>query len=133
MARALQALRERTTVLCTSSIWHSPALGTDGPDFLNATVKIATTLDSLKLKSTLLSEIEQELGRRRVADKFAPRTIDLDVLIFDGEVYDEHIWDYAYLAVPLAECAPELRQPATGLSIESIASELKRRDEIRKV
>ncbi len=133
ITRAFRALRERVVVLCESSVWHSPALGTDGPAFLNATVKIETELDAEGLKSTVLREIEHVLGRRRVADKFAPRTIDLDILIFDGDVHDEHIWDYAYLAVPLAECAPDLVKPYTGPTIAQIAEDFKQRDLITKV
>lgn len=133
IARALQALRERTTVFCESSVWHSPALGTDGPDFLNAAVKIETDLNAETLKTTLLREIEHDLGRRRVADKFAPRTIDLDILIYDGTILDEHLWNYAHLTVPLAECAKDLVHPETQRSIQEIAEEMRFSVPITKV
>jgi 2-amino-4-hydroxy-6-hydroxymethyldihydropteridine diphosphokinase len=133
MTRALQALRERTSVLCESSIWNSPALGTEGPDFLNATVKIETELSAEELKTTLLRQIEHELGRRRVSDKFAARTIDLDILIFDDEVQDQHIWDYAHLALPLAECNADLIEPTTKLSIAQVAAKLKQGSPIERI
>jgi 2-amino-4-hydroxy-6-hydroxymethyldihydropteridine diphosphokinase len=133
IARALQKLREQTKVVCESSVWHSPALGTDGPDFLNAVVKIETPLDEEDLKARVLREIEHALGRRRVADKFAPRTIDLDTLIFDDIVLDEHIWEHAHLAIPVAECAPSVIHPATGRSIQFIANELQEGTAIRKI
>jgi 2-amino-4-hydroxy-6-hydroxymethyldihydropteridine diphosphokinase len=109
LVKAAQRLREELAVSCASSVWRSPAEGTDGPDFLNAVVTITTELDAERLKHEILRLIEAELGRTRGLDKYAPRTIDLDILVFDGQILDNEIWAQPYLAIPLAECAPDLQ------------------------
>ena len=132
MVRALSALRQETRVLCISSAWRAPALETLGPDFLNAVVKVETSLSASTLKAQVLRPIEARLGRQRSQDKNTPRTIDLDVLIFDDVVVDAHIWDYAHLAVPLAECLPTLMRPSSNQRIEEIAQELQKTNKIQK-
>lgn len=129
---AVQALRAQLPILCKSSVWKSPSLGAPGPDFLNAAIKVETSLDSDALRQTLLRPIERWLGRVRSPDKYAPRTIDLDVLIFDSQILDEHIWDYPHLAVPLAECAPGLEAP-TGRPLAEIANEFRLNGDIHPV
>jgi len=132
LPRAVTALRQQVTILCVSSAWHAPPLGTAGPDFLNAVVKIETEHVADELKQDVLRPIEASLGRKRLADKNAPRTIDLDILIFDDEIADPHIWDFAYLAVPLAECHPELADPSTNQTINQVSAELQNTVNIRK-
>lgn len=132
LAGAIQALRLQLTILCLSSVWRSPSLGAPGPDFLNAVAKIETELDGKTLRQDLLRPIERSLGRVRGSDKFAPRTIDLDLLIFDGQILDEHIWDYPHLAVPLAECEPGIISP-DGKRLVEIASRLQSSAEIFRI
>lgn len=126
LPRAVAALSQHVSVYCISTIWQAPALGTQGPDFLNAVIKVETGYSAEDLKNRVLRPIEASLGRERGADKNTPRTIDLDILIFDGLIDDPHIWDYAHLAVPLADCHPELVNPVTGQTISQVASELKK-------
>jgi 2-amino-4-hydroxy-6-hydroxymethyldihydropteridine diphosphokinase len=132
MVRALSALRQDTNVLCTSSAWRAPALGIIAPDFLNAVVKVETPLSASNLKEQVLRPIETKFRRRRSRNKNAPRTIDLDILIFNDEVLDAHIWDYAHLTVPLAECYPTLINPSGKQSIEAIAKELRKSNRIEQ-
>jgi 2-amino-4-hydroxy-6-hydroxymethyldihydropteridine diphosphokinase len=116
---AVAALAAQTDLLALSSAWKSPAIGTTGPNFFNAAAKILTThADPDALKFAVLRPIEAALGRVRTTDKFAPRTIDLDILIFKDQILDPDIWKYAYLAVPLAEIAqgfPKLTETAQNL------------------
>ena len=67
------------------------------------------------MKSEILRPLEAELGRLRSEDKYADRTIDLDIVVFDGHPLDRGLWMYAHLAVPMAELLPEIVEPSTGL------------------
>jgi 2-amino-4-hydroxy-6-hydroxymethyldihydropteridine diphosphokinase len=132
LSRAVAALRRHVVVIATSSAWHAPALGTSGPDFLNAVLKIETNMPMDDLRKIILRPIETSLGRKRSANKNAPRTIDLDILIFDDHVHDPHIWDFAHLVLPLAECHPDLTDPVTNKTIGQISAELQPNVDIRK-
>ena len=98
-------------------------------NFLNAAALIETDLTAAELKTTVLQDIEQELGRVRTEDKYAPRTIDLDISLFNDQVFDvgqRHIPDpeidkYPHIAVPLADLAPDQRHPETGQTLGQIA------------
>jgi 2-amino-4-hydroxy-6-hydroxymethyldihydropteridine diphosphokinase len=107
-----------------STIWETPPVGTNGPDFLNAVALIQTKLPAKELKNLVLRQIETQLGRVRSADPNAPRTIDLDILIYNGQVLDDEIWHQAHLAVPLAELIPEHAHPESGELLLEIAARL---------
>ena len=66
------------------------------PDFLNAAVLVETTLDQ-KTLAGLLRRLESDLGRTRTADRYAPRTIDLDIVVWDGRVIDPDVHQRPYL------------------------------------
>lgn len=120
---ALRKLKEHTDILAVSSIWQTTAVGTEGPSFMNAAALIMTPLDREQLKTEVLGKIEKELGRVRVADKFAPRTIDLDILTFNQEILDKNIFFHDYLILPAAEILPELIDPQTNRSLGELARE----------
>ena len=113
-----------------SSAWRSAAIGSDGPDFLNAALLVETDIPPERLKWEVLRPIEAELGRVRVADRNAARTIDIDIALYDALVDpslgipDPEITERAHLALPLAEVAPAARLPGTGLRLEEIAHSL---------
>lgn len=98
-------------------------------NFLNAAALIETDLAVAELKMNVLQVIEQELGRVRTEDKNGPRTIDLDISLFNDQVFDveqRHIPDpeickYPHIAVPLADLAPDQRHPETGQTLGQIA------------
>lgn len=129
---AIQKLKERAEVLSVSSAWRAPAVGKPAPDFLNAAVKLGTPLTEEELKQKILRPIEEYLGRVRGPDKFAPRTIDLDVVVFDDEQLDPDLWKYAHLAVPLAEIYPGYLNPKTGERLEESARKLEMGTGIKK-
>lgn len=126
LRKAIELLRARTRVLALSNCWESEAIGANGPNFLNIGASILTPLDPEALKTRVLRPIENELGRVRSADKYAPRTMDLDITVFDGQVLDPELWRRAYLAVIFAELLPDLRHPETSESIEAVAERLKK-------
>jgi 2-amino-4-hydroxy-6-hydroxymethyldihydropteridine diphosphokinase len=121
---AIQRLGKVVRILAISTAWETQAVGSTGPNFLNAAVEIVTELDASELKNSFLRPIEQELGRTRSSDKNAPRTIDIDIIIFDGEVCDANLWLDIFRAIPVAELLPDLRQPQTGMTLNEAAKRL---------
>jgi 2-amino-4-hydroxy-6-hydroxymethyldihydropteridine diphosphokinase len=88
-------------------------------------VRIETALAAHDRKWSVLREIERELGRRREPDANSPRTIDHDLLVYDGEPLDPNIERRAFVASPLVELAPALALP-DGRRIAAIAEHLPR-------
>lgn len=121
---AITLLKEFGTIKSVSSVWRSAAVGSSGPDFLNAAVLFLSPLSSRELKIRVLQKIERHIGRRRTSDKNAPRPIDIDILISDSKEQDDSIWEVAHLALPLAEIYSQYQNPFTGESIESAAKRL---------
>jgi 2-amino-4-hydroxy-6-hydroxymethyldihydropteridine diphosphokinase len=129
--RAIKLLREHWRDLVISTAYETPAVGSPGPDFINLAVGLNTPLDAASLKQQVLAPIENRLGRVRSADKNAPRTIDLDILVFDDTVIDPQLWVRTHLAVPLAELLPDLENPQTRTRLREIAGTLRRSSPIR--
>ncbi|HOT90844.1 MAG TPA: 2-amino-4-hydroxy-6-hydroxymethyldihydropteridine diphosphokinase [Anaerolineae bacterium] len=142
---ATRLLAEHCTLLAVSPVYETLPVGkTDQPNFLNAAALIETSLAAEDLKGEVLANIEQQLGRVRTTDKNDPRTIDLDIALFNTDVLDigaRHIPDpdilkYAHIAVPLADLAPGYRHPETGQTLQEIAGHVPmggiiRRDDMR--
>lgn len=90
--------------------------------FLNGVVKIETALPPRALKYSVLRLIEAQLGRIRTQDLYAPRTLDLDLILYgecvlaeaDLRLPDPEIRERNFIAVPLLELAPDLLLPDTG-------------------
>ena len=122
---AIHNLREETNLYAVSSIWETESLGFPGPRFLNATAWISTQYGPAELKEKVLAKIENSLNRERTVDKNAPRTIDLDILIYDENIIDPALWQRDYLAIPTAELRPDLLEPSSGRSINEIAQALR--------
>ena len=78
----------------------------------------------MTLKFRVLRPIEVALGRVRTSDKYAPRTIDLDPIVYGETVLDDRLWTYAYLALPAAEILPDLLHPQTKERLADIADRL---------
>lgn len=111
LPKAVQLLKDYGQVKATSNVWESHAVGSDGPNFLNACVLFLSHLHPYELKEQVIRPIEAELGRIRYADKNAPRTIDIDIVLFDEMPLNTEFWDYAFVAVPLAELIPDFEHP----------------------
>lgn len=99
-----------------SSDYRTPPWGvTDQPAFLNAVIAVVTTLPPHKLLNRAL-DCERALGRDRARERhWGPRTIDIDILAYDNlELHDAdltlphpHLFERAFVLVPLAEIAPD--------------------------
>src|SRR5574340_845574 len=125
LLEAMKLLREMVTVYTFSTIWETEAVGTTGPRFLNTAAWISTPLSAEELKTQVISVIENRLGRVRTEDKYAPRTIDLDIILFDEQVIDDNLWTRDFLALTIAELRPDLEQPGEGRTLNQIAQSLR--------
>jgi 2-amino-4-hydroxy-6-hydroxymethyldihydropteridine diphosphokinase len=120
---AVTAVAARAPLVRASAAWATVAIGPrPQPAFLNAALLLRSE-DPMSLKRDVLRPVEALLGRVRSDDRFAPRTIDLD-LVLHGGVLDPDLLREVHLAVPAAEVLPEWRHPATGERLEEIAARL---------
>ena len=128
ISRALTMLDTHLAIAAISNFYKTAAVGASAqPDFLNGVVKIKTALQPREIKFNILREIEELLDRVRTADKFAARTIDLDLILCGNLIIDEpdialpdpSIRFYAFVAVPLLELAPDLVLPDTGTPLSA--------------
>ncbi len=118
---AVDALRETWGALMISRIYESEAVGCTGGRFFNLVVGFETDVPVAEL-GVRLRAIEDAHGRKRGADKFAPRTLDIDLLTYgdavvrDGtlELPREEIVRYAFVLKPLAELAGDQLHPTAG-------------------
>jgi 2-amino-4-hydroxy-6-hydroxymethyldihydropteridine diphosphokinase len=117
-----------------SGVFETAAVGTsDHRLFLNAAALVVTDLAPEEFKRAVCRRIEDELGRiRNPSDRFAPRTIDLDIALWDDAVRDvlgsavpdPDILRHLHVAWPLADLAPELVHPLDGRTLAAIAAAL---------
>jgi 2-amino-4-hydroxy-6-hydroxymethyldihydropteridine diphosphokinase len=124
-------LRQHVHLNAVSAVWETPSIGEAGPNFLNAVICIGSELQPEGLKSRVLRPVEAQLGRVRTSDKYAPRPIDIDILVVNGKVYSDDVWNYAHLAIPLAELLPKLTHPESGKSLAAAAEQLRNATKIR--
>jgi len=133
--RAIEILARETDILAVSTFYRTEALGRPGqPEFLNGVCRIATSLEPRPLKFGVLRSIERALGRVRSEDKYAPRPIDLDILLYgeaileedDLRIPDPEIRTRPFVAVPLLELAPDAALPDTGERIADLSAAQKR-------
>jgi 2-amino-4-hydroxy-6-hydroxymethyldihydropteridine diphosphokinase len=87
---ALIALLKKEHVVSSSTFYRTRPIGGESqPKFVNGVWQIRTALAPRQIKDYLLQPIEQSLGRQRTADKFTPRTIDLDLVLYNDLVVNE--------------------------------------------
>ena len=122
--QAVALLKEMTNVEGLSNCYETSAVGSDGPNFLNMAACLLTTMDSAAIKGNIIQPIEQRLGRVRQPDKNAPRTIDLDLIVYDYEVLDPTLWQRVHLALPFSELVPDLVEPESGKTLKEVAERL---------
>jgi len=103
IAAALFYLRQEQEFVSVSTLVKTSPIGIpDQPDFLNGAAKILTTMEIADFKS-YLKNIEDLLKRDRTAPKFGPRTIDLDIVIWDGEIIDPDYYSRDFLKTAVDE------------------------------
>ncbi len=125
---ALAALPDTRNLRCSSLYVSAPVGVGRQPDYINAVCRIETALDPGSLMQRLL-EIEKSHGRRRGPERGAPRTLDLDLLLYGERVIHERdltvphprVRERAFVLVPLSELDPTLVVPEQG-SVASLLS-----------
>jgi 2-amino-4-hydroxy-6-hydroxymethyldihydropteridine diphosphokinase len=115
-----------------SRVWQTPSYGSHGPDFINLAIELLTVLPLEEVKMNAIPSIELKLGRKRSLDRNAPRTIDLDIILYDGMLLDQTIWTRVHAAVPIAELFPELVSPDHKTTLASTAEFLSRQNPLRE-
>ncbi|MGI9202065.1 MAG: 2-amino-4-hydroxy-6-hydroxymethyldihydropteridine diphosphokinase [Woeseiaceae bacterium] len=108
-------------VLELSNVYRSKAVGFEGEDFLNLVVGLETEMSPLEIHE-VIEKMHVVAGRQRGESRYSPRTLDVDLLLYDDLVLSEpplslprvDVLKYSFVLGPLAEIAPELRHPETG-------------------
>ena len=115
------------TVIKSSSLYQTAAWGkTDQPAFLNQALQIETRLTAEELMRQILA-IEKMMGRER-KEKYGPRIIDIDILLFNDEQHDSfflkiphpEMQNRLFALIPLAEIAPSVQHPVFRKSISQL-------------
>ncbi|NIM93976.1 MAG: 2-amino-4-hydroxy-6-hydroxymethyldihydropteridine diphosphokinase [Anaerolineales bacterium] len=130
---AVERMHEIGEMVAVSKVYQNPAIGRRRqPDFLNCAVLVGVELSAMDIRHRL-REMEADLDRIRTEDKYAPRTIDLDLSILGDLVLetpemvlpDPDILRRAYMAVTLAELDPTFPHPITSEPLQDIADRLR--------
>jgi 2-amino-4-hydroxy-6-hydroxymethyldihydropteridine diphosphokinase len=124
---AARALRARFGDVRFSPVYRTPAVGFDGPDFLNAAAAIQTDLDPFALNDWLHA-LEDAQGRVRGGERFSSRTLDIDIVFYDDRVLKgpgnlelpRPELRHAFVLKPLADIAPGYRVPTTGETLAGL-------------
>jgi 2-amino-4-hydroxy-6-hydroxymethyldihydropteridine diphosphokinase len=129
----------QTTLVRASSLYDTEPTGdVDQPNFLNAVAQLDTELTARQLLWNLLL-IEKRLGRVRT-QKWGPRTIDLDLLLYGSQVVEEsdlqvphpELTRRSFVLVPLVELDPMLVHPVTGETLLDLLSRLNTRPPVKR-
>ncbi len=131
IAISIAELNERIGSIDISAIFRNPPVGFEGDDFLNLVLRSRTRLAPPEIEE-VLNEIECRAGRVRDGSGPGPRSLDLDLLLYgslvDGKLRLPHpdILNYAFVLCPLAELAPDLVHPITGIPLSVSWAEMER-------
>lgn len=126
---ALERLKRHVHVTAVSTFYRTaPLAGRDQAFYLNGVWRAQTSRSARRLKFDVLRPLEVDLGRTRTEDKYAARTIDLDLIVYGDRVIDEpdlrtpdpDLRVRPFIAVPLLELAPDFVLPDSGEPLASL-------------
>jgi 2-amino-4-hydroxy-6-hydroxymethyldihydropteridine diphosphokinase len=124
---AIDTLRARFGEVIVSPVYRTPAVGFDGPDFLNAAAIVDSDLEPQALNDWLHA-LEDAHGRDRSGPRFSSRTLDIDIVLFDDRVLEgagnlripRPELRHAFVLRPLADIAPEAVVPGAGRTLGTL-------------
>ncbi|WYP26666.1 2-amino-4-hydroxy-6-hydroxymethyldihydropteridine diphosphokinase [Alkalihalobacillus sp. FSL W8-0930] len=140
LEKAISKLRlmKDSEVTAVSSIYETDPVGyVDQPSFLNLVVCLNTTLSPIELLAET-QQIENQLGRKREI-RWGPRTIDLDILLYDQEnmkmesltLPHPRMWQRSFVIIPLLELAPDLSFDLQGVTLKEVYNQLQDKEGVR--
>lgn len=139
LCSGLSQLEQHYGDLVLSSVYESEAVGFDGDNFYNMVIS-ADVDDSLEAVIQNLKKIEDHHQRVRGGEKFSPRTLDLDLLLYDNVVCYEpvtiprpEILFNAFVLQPLAQISPQSLHPINGLTYTQIWQEMNKNQKLWRV
>lgn len=134
----VEQLRYHFTGLQLSTVYESEAVGFEGDNFLNL-VAAADTQMTISQVEQAFKHIEKSAGRIRGAKKFSNRTLDIDLLLYDNIVCERpvrlprgEVLYHAFVLLPLAEIAGELKHPVVHETYDALWQEFKRKESEQK-
>jgi 2-amino-4-hydroxy-6-hydroxymethyldihydropteridine diphosphokinase len=124
---AVAALRARFGAVRVSPAYRFPAVGFDGPDFVNAAATIETDVEPQALNDWLHA-LEDANGRDRSAPRYGDRTLDIDIVLFDDRVLEgegnlripRDELRHAFVLKPLADIAADAVHPVSGETVGAL-------------
>ena len=127
LRRALDLLAARYDTLRVSPAYRNAAVGFTGDDFVNLAIEITTAQPVRELLGDLHA-VEEACGRARLAPRWAPRSMDLDVLLYGDLVVNEpdlklprpDLVKRAYMLKPMVDLAPDLRHPTLKTTLREL-------------
>ena len=131
LASAVEALQDRVGAVELSSTYRNPAVGFAGDDFLNLVLRLQSEAGPRALKD-ILNGIEQRAGRARAGLAPGARKLDLDLLLYGSlieaplKLPHADVLRYSFVLCPLAELAPSLVHPITGITVAESWQEMAR-------
>jgi 2-amino-4-hydroxy-6-hydroxymethyldihydropteridine diphosphokinase len=133
--QALRELAKSVRIAAVSTVYLTePLLKREQPSYYNGVIEVTTDIPPRNLKFDVLHAVEASLGRKRVEDKYASRTIDLDLILYDDlaiasddlTLPDPDIVTRAFIAWPLFEIAPDFTLPGDGRGLREVVEKLDR-------
>lgn len=124
---AIAALRARFGAVRVSPVYRTPAVGFDGPDFLNCAAIVDSDLDVYALNAWLHA-LEDAHGRRRDGPRLSSRSLDIDIVFYGDLVLKgpgnlelpRPELKHAFVLKPLADLAPDFRDPISGTTLAAL-------------